>query len=137
MASSRSGMLSAKMALPWVVGMPAVSTWSLMLTGTPWRGGRSAPSMTARSASRAWWRAWSAVMVTKALRVGWEASMAERTASVRSTGEIFLRRMRDAAWLADSVRRSLMMSDPDQRVEVGYRVVRSWRTGQSAQANMG
>ena len=110
MASSRVGTWSAKMALPWVVRMPAVSTWSLMLTGTPWSGGRGFLSMTACSAARAWCMARSWVMVTKLLRAGWAASMAARVAVASSTGESFFWRMSEAARLAERVRSSFMDS---------------------------
>ena len=99
--SSRAGTLSAKIAEPCVVRMPAVSIWSLTLTGTPCSGGSVSPAMTARSAAWASVRAWSAVTVTKVLRRGWSRSMAASTASTYSTGESFLRRIRAAAWLAD------------------------------------
>ena len=84
--ASLSGTLSAKMSEPPVVLMPAVSTQSLTVKGTPWSGPQDSPRIVAASACRARSIAPS-IMVTMALSPGLRASMRSRQAVSTSTGE--------------------------------------------------
>src|SRR6266403_2258710 len=76
--------------------MPRVNSTSFTDTGTPCRRPSGSPFITAISASRASRRATSWATRQKALRRGLTASMRARTASVSSTGESSLRRIRAA-----------------------------------------
>src|SRR6266481_1564423 len=76
--------------------MPRVNSTSFTDTGTPCRRPSGSPFITAISASRACRRATSYETRQKALRRGLTASMRARTASVSSTGESSLRRIRAA-----------------------------------------
>src|SRR3984893_168368 len=117
-ASSRStigalsvGTLSAKSRVPKVVRMPFVVTRSLVENGTPCRGPSRGPLLpTARSAARACFIAWSAVMVTKALSFGFTRSMRASTAVMTSTGESLRRLIAGAISEAGIQQRSSLVA---------------------------
>src|SRR3972149_6313945 len=106
--ASSSGTKSAKMREPPVVTIPRVKRTSLMDTGTPCTAPSGSPCMMAASAIFAPWRATSAVTAQKALSVGFSRSMRASSASVSSTGESFLARMRAASSIAGSQQRALI-----------------------------
>src|SRR5438034_1106939 len=76
--------------------MPRVKSTSFTDTGTPCSRPSGSPFITAISASRARRRATSCATRAKALRRGLTASMRARTASVSSTGDSSLRRIKAA-----------------------------------------
>src|SRR5436309_2998346 len=76
--------------------MPRVNSTSFTDSGTPCSGPSGSPFITAISASRACRRATSYATRQKALRRGLRASMRARTASVSSTGDSSLRRIKAA-----------------------------------------
>src|SRR5947207_914233 len=76
--------------------MPRVKSTSFTDTGTPCSRPSGSPFITAISASRARRRATSCATRAKALRRGLTASMRARTASVSSTGDNSLRRIKAA-----------------------------------------
>src|SRR5687768_10597126 len=82
--------------------------------GTPCSGPSGSPFMTAISASRAALRATSAVMRQNALRVGLRRAMRARIASVSSTGDSCLERMRAAHSRADRQTISLSVTRKSQ-----------------------
>jgi hypothetical protein len=86
--------------------MPLVGVRSLIETGTPWSGPRTAPRLpTAAVARRAAASACSAATVQYAFRDGFTFSMRASTAFVTSSGETLRRRirgMRDAAGVKHS-----------------------------------
>ncbi len=100
--ASASPVVPARNRVPVSHGMPFTATALLMLIGTPCRGPRRAPLMTARSDSRAALRAPSASMPTYALRAGLSASMRARVASTSSIGDRARRLTRAASVTADS-----------------------------------
>ena len=82
---------------PKVNGQPGLkSKRSLIAEGTPCKGRKSAPDMTAASAAMASRRASSKPLNTNALRVGLRRSMRAMQASTISTGDRFRRRTRSA-----------------------------------------
>jgi len=94
--ASLSGMKPANNLEPRWLGMPAVSSASLMVKGTPCSGPSSAPSATALSAASAPLSASSATRVTIALILGFTSAMRSRCAWTTSRDESCFVRIRDA-----------------------------------------
>ena len=86
-SASSSGTWLSKSLEPCVVRMPFVGVTSLMATGTPNRGGRSAPRRKASVARRARRNASSRTRVTIAFTSAFTASIRARTACMTSSGE--------------------------------------------------
>ena len=83
---------------PKVVGQPGLkSNRSLIAAGTPCSGGSSAPLITAASAFFASARAPSKSVKISALRLGLRVSIRAMVASISSTGDTCLERMRSAS----------------------------------------
>ncbi len=84
--ASRSARTPLRATRPDVNGMPARAKLSLMLHGTPWKGGRpSRPRARRASAARASSRASSKRWATIALSVGLTRSMCRTCASTTSS----------------------------------------------------
>ena len=84
---SAGAMTSARPATPFGVASPAWSTFSLIVTGTPWRGPAGAPSRNASSRARAVSRARSRRSTVTAFRAGLTASNRSQCASITSAHE--------------------------------------------------
>ena len=82
--ASRSGTKLARPVEPPVEIIPAVSSESLIVIGTPWSGPTGSPRATAASARLASARAASARSCTTAFSAGFTASILARQASTTS-----------------------------------------------------
>src|SRR6266487_5200688 len=86
---------------PKVLTQPGLkSNKSFIAVGTPWRGPKAAPAISACSASLARLRASSNPRYTKAFRLVLRCSIRSMNASTTSTGESWWRRMRIASSVA-------------------------------------
>ena len=85
---SRSARARARAGTPEVVGRPATSMASLMVTGSPWSNPGTAPRARAASARRAASRADSKLGVTMALRAGLYRAIRSRCRAKSSSAPI-------------------------------------------------
>ena len=126
-ASSSRGITGASTVGTWSfseweprsVAIPAVSVRSLIVTGKPKSAPVASPFISAASALRAASRARSAVRVAKALTRGSQASMRASTASISSTGESALLRIRVLSWVAGVKQRSSVTGDSSAAMDWG------------------
>ena len=84
---SSGAMTPARPATPFGVASPAWSTFSLIVTGTPWRGPAGTPARNASSRARAIVSARARRSTVTALRVGLTASNRSQCASTTSAEE--------------------------------------------------
>ncbi len=93
--ASSSATMSLRATTPAVQGSPSTAISSLMVHGTPKKGGRgsgSSVSASTRSHSAAWARAASKVSTTTALMAGLTCAMWTSTASATETSRARMRR---------------------------------------------
>ena len=109
---SRVAIRSLKATTPLSVGCPATSTFTLMVTGTPWSGPTAWPRARAWSAAAASASADSCSGRTTALSAGLTASRRASAASMASRQETCRARIRAASSTASRRQSSVAMAAP-------------------------